>query len=86
MFTSYCVGPPGTARLNWPVGDELGVGVEDRVGAEAGLEDVGPRLGDLEELGAEVQAALEGDVDGPVEGHSVGGPSSSGPAGISSVP
>ena len=55
------------------VGDELGVGVEDRVGAEAGLEDVGPRLGDLEELGTEVEAPLEGRVDGPIERDSVFG-------------
>ena len=47
MLVSYCVGPPGTARLKWlpGYGEELAVLVEDRVGPQAGLEGVGPAPG-----------------------------------------
>ena len=53
------------------IGEKLAVLVEDRVRSQAGLEGVGLGLGDLVELGAEVAAALERDVDGLVEGQSV---------------
>ena len=53
------------------IGEKLPVLVEDRVRSQAGLERVGLGLGDLVELGAEVAAALERDVDGLVEGQSV---------------
>ena len=54
------------------IGEKLPVLVEDRVRSEAGLEGVSLGLGNLVELGVEVAAALERDVDGPVEGQSVG--------------
>ena len=76
-----CSRRTGSGRPGRPVelavGHELAVGVEDRVGPEARLEDVGLRLGDLEELRAEVEAALERRCRSPVEGQAVGGPSSS---------
>ena len=49
---SYWVWPAGSGPGEAPVGDALDVGVEDRVGPEAGGEDVGVGLGDLERLGA----------------------------------
>ena len=61
----------GPAEMVTRIGEKLPVLVEDRVRSEAGLEGVGLGLGDLVELGAEVAAALERDVDGLVEGQSV---------------
>ena len=71
---SYWVCPPGRARVKRPVGDALDVGVEDRVGPEAGGEDVGVGLGDLERLGAEVEVLADQPVDRLVEGQAVGRP------------
>ena len=51
---------------------ELAVLIEDRVGPQVGLEDVGARHRDLEELRAEVEAALQRDVDGLIERQAIG--------------
>ena len=71
MLMSYWVGPPGRSLGVFPVGDELAVGVEDRVGPEAGRQDVGLGLGDLEELGAEVEVLADEPVDRLVERQAV---------------
>ena len=56
------------------VRDELGVGVEDRVGAETGGEDV--RLGhrDLHAVGDQVEVLLHEHVDRLVDRHPAGRP------------
>ena len=51
---------------------ELGVGVQDRVGAEAGGQDVGVGHGDLEELTAELKVLSDQLLDGHVQGHTAG--------------
>ena len=64
--------PARPVRRETAVGDGLDVGVKDRVGAEAGGEDVGLGLGDLERLGIEVEVLADQPVDGLVEGQAVG--------------
>ena len=62
-----------------PIGDELAVGVEDRVGAQARGQDVGPGLRDLEPLRAEVEVVADEPLERLVEGQTVGGPLVLGP-------
>src|SRR5204862_1750405 len=66
-------GPAGTrsAEMVARVGQKLAVLIENRVGPQAGLQDISARLRDLIVLGAEVEAALERDVDGRIESESV---------------
>ena len=56
------------------VGDELGVGVEDRVGAEVGREHVGLGHRDLHAEGDQVEVLLDQQLDRLVDRHPVGGP------------
>ncbi len=76
MLVSNWLGPPGAARVNAVlvplILQELAVLVENGVGSQVGLEHVGARHRNLEELRAEVEAALEGDIDGLIERHAVG--------------
>ena len=65
-------GRPRELRARAPILKKLTVLVEDGVGPQVGLEHVGPRHRDFEELRPEVEAALERDVDGLIECHSVG--------------
>ena len=73
MLTSYWVCPPGRRVGVAPVGDGRGVGVEERIRPEAGGQDVGLGLGDLVELGAEVEVLADQPVDGGIEGQAVRG-------------
>ena len=54
------------------VRDELGVGVEDRVGPEAGGQDVRLRLRNLDRLGPKVQVLVHQPIDRLIEGQAVG--------------
>ena len=65
-------GRPRELRARALVLEELAVLVEDGVGPQVRLQDVGARHRDFQELRAKVEAALERDVDGLVERHSIG--------------
>ena len=56
-----------------PVGNELAVRIEDRIGPQARGQDVGAGLGNLHGLGPEVEVVLEQKLDRLVERQPVGG-------------
>ena len=57
-----------------PIRDELRVHVDERIGAEAGGEDVGVRLSEFLTQGADVQIRVHDLIEGGVESESVGRP------------
>ena len=50
---------------------KLAILIENRVGPQAGLKDISACLGDLIELGAEIETALECDVDSRIESETI---------------
>ena len=64
---SYWTGPPGRCLRVVAVGDELAIGVEDRVRTKACSQDIGRCLGDFVELGAKVEVLRDQSLDGHVE-------------------
>ncbi len=64
-------GSAGTVLAVSAVGDELGVGVKNGIGAQTGAQDVGPRRRDLRSDRLELQVRAQQPIDGLIEREAV---------------